>query len=185
MARTLAERQRAHEQSKARLAEAEAKLKLDERRQRTRRLIEAGALVEKAALLELDSNALYGALLSLRDRGDDRIAGLSRGPVREVGFFCAARRWRPTRRQGCRRNRHPSVPRRKWTRPGAGARRRGGDGLTLCRRRDDDGATTRRVSIWTNAPVVLAKSRPNRLLSRDASDGGKVGRRRTVCKCRR
>ncbi len=82
MARTLAERQRAHEQSKARLTEAEAKLKLDERRQRTRRLIEAGALVEKAALLELDSNALYGALLSLRDRGDDRIAGLSRGPVR-------------------------------------------------------------------------------------------------------
>jgi hypothetical protein len=71
MARTLAERQRAHEQSKARLAEAEAKLKLDERRQRTRRLIEAGALVEKAALLELDSNALYGALLSLRDAADD------------------------------------------------------------------------------------------------------------------
>ncbi len=71
MARTLAERQRAHEQSKARLAEAEAKLKLDERRQRTRRLIEAGALVEKAALLELDSNALYGALLSLRDGADN------------------------------------------------------------------------------------------------------------------
>jgi DNA invertase Pin-like site-specific DNA recombinase len=69
MARTLAERQRAHEQSKARLAEA--KLKLDERRQRTRRLIEAGALVEKAALLELDSNALYGAPLSLRDGADN------------------------------------------------------------------------------------------------------------------
>ncbi len=63
MARTLAERQGAHEQSKARLAEAEAKLKLDERRQRTRRLIEAGARVEKVALLELDSNVLYGALL--------------------------------------------------------------------------------------------------------------------------
>ncbi len=73
MARTLAERQRAHEQSKARLAEAEAKLKLDERRQRTRRLIEAGALVEKAALLELDSNALYGALLSLRDGADNPV----------------------------------------------------------------------------------------------------------------
>jgi hypothetical protein len=82
MARTLAERQGAHEQSKARLAEAEAKLKLDERRQRTRRLIEAGARVEKVALLELDSNVLYGALLSLRDGGDDLVAGLSRGPVR-------------------------------------------------------------------------------------------------------
>lgn len=71
MARTLAERLRSHEQSKARLAEAEAKLKLDERKQRTRRLVEAGALVEKTGLLELDSNALYGALLSLRDGADD------------------------------------------------------------------------------------------------------------------
>lgn len=72
MARTLAERLRAHEQQKARLAEAEARLKLDERRQRTRRLVEAGALVEKAGLLELDSNALYGALLSLRDGAADK-----------------------------------------------------------------------------------------------------------------
>ena len=72
MARTLSERLRAHEQQKAKLAEAEAKLKLDERRQRTRRLVEAGALVEKTGLLELDSNALYGALLSLRDGADDR-----------------------------------------------------------------------------------------------------------------
>jgi hypothetical protein len=72
VARTLAERLRAHEQSKARLAEAEAKLKLDERKQRTRRLVEAGALVEKTGLLELDTNALYGALLSLRDGVDDK-----------------------------------------------------------------------------------------------------------------
>jgi len=57
VARTLAERLRTHEQSKARLAEAEAKLKLDERKQRTRRLVEAGALAEKAGLLDLDSNA--------------------------------------------------------------------------------------------------------------------------------
>ena len=71
MARTLSERLRAHEQQKAKLAEAEARLKLDERRQRTRRLVEAGALVEKVGLLELDSNALYGALLSLRDSADD------------------------------------------------------------------------------------------------------------------
>jgi hypothetical protein len=72
MVRTLTERLRAHEQQKARLAEAEAKLKVDERKQRTRRLVEAGALVEKASLLELDSNALYGALLSLRDGADDK-----------------------------------------------------------------------------------------------------------------
>ena len=67
MARSLAERLRAHEQQKARLAEAETKIKLAERKARTRRLVEAGALVEKVGLLELDSNALYGALLSLRD----------------------------------------------------------------------------------------------------------------------
>ena len=72
MARTLSERLRAHEQQKAKLAEAEARLKLDERRQRTRHLVEAGALVEKTGLLDLDSNALYGALLSLRDGVDDK-----------------------------------------------------------------------------------------------------------------
>jgi hypothetical protein len=72
VARSLADRLQAHEQQKARLAEAEAKLKLDERKQRTRRLVEAGALVDKVGLLELDSNALYGALLSLRDGADDK-----------------------------------------------------------------------------------------------------------------
>ncbi len=71
MARTLSERMRAHEQQKAKLAEAEARLKLDERKQRTRRLVEADALVEKTGLLDLDSNALYGALLSVRDGADD------------------------------------------------------------------------------------------------------------------
>ena len=72
MARSLAERLRAHEQQKARLAEQQAKLKDAERRARTRRLIEAGALLEKAGLLELETNALYGALLSLRDGADDQ-----------------------------------------------------------------------------------------------------------------
>jgi Conjugal transfer protein TraD len=72
MVRTLAERMRAHEQQKARLAEQEAKLRDAERRVRTRRLIEAGGLVDKAGLLELDANALYGALLSLRDGADDK-----------------------------------------------------------------------------------------------------------------
>ena len=72
MARSLAERLRAHEQQKARLAEEAAKLKDAERRARTRRLIEAGGLIEKVGLLSLDSNALYGALLSLRDGADDK-----------------------------------------------------------------------------------------------------------------
>jgi Conjugal transfer protein TraD len=72
MVRSLAERMRAHEQQKARLAEQEAKLKDAERRARTRRLIEAGGLIDKAGLLDLDANALYGALLSLRDGATDK-----------------------------------------------------------------------------------------------------------------
>ena len=72
MVRSLAERMRAHEQQKARLAEQEAKLKDAERRARTRRLIEAGGLIDKAGLLDLDANALYGALLSLRDGADNK-----------------------------------------------------------------------------------------------------------------
>jgi hypothetical protein len=71
MARSLAERLRAHEQQKARLAEQEAKLKDAGRKARTRRLIEAGGLVEKTGLLDLDPNALYGALLSLREGSSD------------------------------------------------------------------------------------------------------------------
>ncbi|SEF14904.1 Conjugal transfer protein TraD [Rhizobiales bacterium GAS191] len=66
MARTsLAERMSRLGQQKARIAEQEARIKTDERKARTRRLIEAGGLVEKAGLLHLDANALYGALLSL------------------------------------------------------------------------------------------------------------------------
>jgi hypothetical protein len=72
MVRSLAERMRAHEQQKARLAEQEARLKDAERRARTRRLIEAGGLIDKASLLDLDANALYGALLSLRDGATDK-----------------------------------------------------------------------------------------------------------------
>jgi hypothetical protein len=72
MARSLAERLRAHEQQKAKLAEQEAKLKDAGRKARTQRLIEAGGLVDKVGLLDLDSNALYGALLSLRDGADDK-----------------------------------------------------------------------------------------------------------------
>jgi hypothetical protein len=72
MARSLAERLHAHEQQKARLAEQEAKLKGAERKARTRRLIEVGGLIDKAGLLELEPNTLYGALLSLRDGAGDK-----------------------------------------------------------------------------------------------------------------
>lgn len=66
MARTsLAQRMSRLEQQKARIAEQEARIKTDKRKARTRRLIEAGGLVEKAGLLGLEVNALYGALLSL------------------------------------------------------------------------------------------------------------------------
>src|SRR3984957_16610863 len=72
MVRSLAERMRAHEQQKARLAEQEAKLKDAERRARTRRLIEAGGLIDKAGLLDLDANGPYGALLSRRRGAADK-----------------------------------------------------------------------------------------------------------------
>jgi hypothetical protein len=71
LARSLADRLRTHEQQKNRLAEQEAKLKDAGRKARTRHLIEAGGLVEKTGLLDLDPNALYGALLSLRDGASD------------------------------------------------------------------------------------------------------------------
>jgi len=60
------------EQQRAKLAEQEAKLKADERKQRTRRLVEAGTLAEKAGLLDLDEAALYGALLSLAASAGDK-----------------------------------------------------------------------------------------------------------------
>ena len=72
MARTtLAERMTRLEQQKNRIAETETRLKLEERKARTRRLIEAGGLIEKAGLIDLDPNALYGALLSLKPSLDD------------------------------------------------------------------------------------------------------------------
>lgn len=56
------------EQKKNRLAAEEIKLKLKERKARTRHLIENGGLIVKAELDHLPSNALYGALLSLKEQ---------------------------------------------------------------------------------------------------------------------
>lgn len=67
MARTsLAERQARLAQQRARLQLEENRLKDAERKARTRQLIEAGGLIEKAGLMALEPNALLGALLSLQ-----------------------------------------------------------------------------------------------------------------------
>jgi hypothetical protein len=59
------------EQKKNRLKQMETHLKLTERKSRTRRLIELGGLVSKAQLDDLDTNTLYGALLSLKEKFSD------------------------------------------------------------------------------------------------------------------
>ena len=53
------------EQKKNRLIAEETRLKLKERKMRTRHLIEVGGLVTKAGLDHLPTNTLYGALLSI------------------------------------------------------------------------------------------------------------------------
>ena len=53
------------EQKKNRLIAEETRLKLKERKIRTRHLIEVGGLVTKAGLDYLPTNTLYGALLSI------------------------------------------------------------------------------------------------------------------------
>lgn len=66
MARTtLAERQVRLEQQRARLQMEENRLREAGRKARTRRLIEAGGLVDKAGLLDVDSAVLYGALMQV------------------------------------------------------------------------------------------------------------------------
>ena len=59
------------EQKKARMVMEETKLKLKERKMRTRFLIEKGGLITKAGLDHLPTNALYGALLSIKKELDN------------------------------------------------------------------------------------------------------------------
>lgn len=68
---SLAERQARLEQQRARLQRDEAKVREDARKARTRGLIEAGGLVDKAGLGVLDANVLYGALLEIATRISD------------------------------------------------------------------------------------------------------------------
>ena len=60
MAVTLSYKRLRHEQQKARLAAREVALREQERKARVRRLVTVAGLVEKAGLLALDMNALYG-----------------------------------------------------------------------------------------------------------------------------
>lgn len=59
------------EQKKARMQLEETRLKIKERKARTRDLIEMGGLVTKAGIDYLPSNALYGALLSIKKALDN------------------------------------------------------------------------------------------------------------------
>ncbi|MCA0253912.1 MAG: conjugal transfer protein TraD [Proteobacteria bacterium] len=68
--KTVKEKKIKLEQKKNRLAAEEMRLKLKERKARTRHLIELGGLVVKADLHYLPTNTLYGALVSLSDKLD-------------------------------------------------------------------------------------------------------------------
>ncbi len=54
------------EQTKARVVMQETRLKIQERKRRTRQLIEIGGLIVKAELDFLSSNAIYGGLLEMQ-----------------------------------------------------------------------------------------------------------------------
>ena len=55
------------QQKKTKIITEEAKLKIIERKMRTRRLIEMGGLIAKAKLDDLPTNSLFGALVSLKN----------------------------------------------------------------------------------------------------------------------
>lgn len=60
------------EQRMNKLKEMQASLNVQERKRRTRRLIDLGGLVSKAKLQEWDSNTLLGALLSIKEMEDNK-----------------------------------------------------------------------------------------------------------------
>lgn len=61
------------EQRINKLKEMQASLNTQERKKRTRRLIELGDLISKAQLQDWDVNTLYGALLSLKEKEADQL----------------------------------------------------------------------------------------------------------------
>lgn len=67
----LIEKRKKLEQRKNRIKQLDASLNIQERKHRTRRLIELGGLVSKAQLKNWNSNVLLGGLLSLKEREQD------------------------------------------------------------------------------------------------------------------
>ena len=67
----LIEKRKKLERRKNRLKQIEATLNVQERKKRTRRLIELGGLVSKARLDDWNSNALLGGLLFLKEKESD------------------------------------------------------------------------------------------------------------------
>ena len=61
------------EQRMNKLKEMEASLNVQERKRRTRRLIVLGGLVSKAQLQDWDSNTLFGAFLSVKEKETDQL----------------------------------------------------------------------------------------------------------------
>jgi len=68
----LDKRKKTLEQKKNHLKQIEASLNAQERKKRTRRLIEIGGLVAKAKIEAWDSNALLGAFLHLKEKESDK-----------------------------------------------------------------------------------------------------------------
>lgn len=68
----LEKRKKALEQKKNRLKEIEATLNAQERKRRTRHLIELGGLIAKAKVDDWSSNTLLGALLELKEKEKDK-----------------------------------------------------------------------------------------------------------------
>jgi hypothetical protein len=67
----LIEKRKKLEQRKNRIKQLDASLAIQERKHRTRRLIELGGLVSKAQLENWNSNALLGALLFVKEKETD------------------------------------------------------------------------------------------------------------------
>ncbi len=67
----LIEKRKKLEQRKNRLKQLEATLSVQERKNRTRRLIALGGLVSKAKLEDWNANALLGALLFVKEKEVD------------------------------------------------------------------------------------------------------------------
>lgn len=68
----LIEKRNQLEKKKNRLKQIEASLNVQERKRRTRRLIELGGLISKAKLDHWHSNSLFGALLAIKEKEQDK-----------------------------------------------------------------------------------------------------------------